>query len=73
MASKRFKDANPRSKWRQPFSCFIRLEDPETKTNKQRLLAALSRPEAAQKRKKAAGGRRNPLIRLDTEKEIQGF
>jgi hypothetical protein len=31
------------------------------------------RPEAAQEGKKAVGGRRNPLIRLNSAKEMQGF
>jgi hypothetical protein len=77
MASKR-----SRSKWRQPFTCFMKLEEPKRRQkerqaarSEQATPALPWRVEAGSgpKKKKAVGGRRNPLIKLDSAKEIQGF
>jgi hypothetical protein len=49
-------------------------DDGQPGTDKQRLrCGGALRPEGAKNRKKALGGRRNPLKRLDSAKEIQGF
>jgi hypothetical protein len=82
MAQASHKDAiRDHEKWRQPFTSFTRPEDLEMKTNGtakrgERAPPApthsLLRRGSGQEEKRVVGGRRKPLIRLDSAKEIKG-